>query len=109
MLRAVVATWSLLLALSFAAPVAVAEPPPVAVAQAESSEQDRARSEVIEPGEVVARGQRRGKGSGFWTSDVPTEDRPYRWAYLGVGIGVAALMGVILLSLIRRAARQRES
>jgi hypothetical protein len=46
--------------------------------------------------------QRRGKGSGFWTSDVPTEDRPYRWTYMIIGLCVVALMGVLVLVVIRR-------
>lgn len=55
-----------------------------------------------EPTGPVAVDQKRGKGSGFWTSDVPTEDRPYRWTYMLIGLSVVAVMGLIVFLLIRR-------
>lgn len=56
----------------------------------------------------VAISQRKGKGSGFWTSDVPTPERPYRWGYMAMGSVVMALMGLLVFVLIRRAARGRD-
>ena len=62
---------------------------------------------AIESGPVAIT-QRKGKGSGFWTSDVPTPDRPYRWGYMGLGAIVMALMGGLVFLLVRRASRQRD-
>ena len=56
----------------------------------------------------VAITQRRGKGSGFWTSDVPTPDRPYRWGYMAMGSAIMLMMGGLVFALIRRASRQRD-
>ncbi len=58
-------------------------------------------------GRPVAIGQRRGKGSGFWGSDVPApEGRPYRWEHMAIGLGVAACMGGLIFYLIRRHGRR---
>ena len=43
--------------------------------------------------------------SGFWTSPIPTEDRPYRWGKLTIGIGVMGLMGVLMWQLVKRTSR----
>jgi len=40
--------------------------------------------------------------SGFWTSNLPAQGGAYRWRLLGVGGGVALLMGAIVLALLRK-------
>jgi len=54
-------------------------------------------------------GYHRGKGSGFWTSDVPAEGHPYRWGMMAIGGGVALLMGLFVIWLIRRNSRRPTS
>lgn len=77
-------------------PASVAEPAPVGAAAAP------APAPVADPGGPAAVDQKRGKGSGFWTSDVPTEGRPYRWTYMLIGLGVISMMGLFMFWLIRR-------
>ncbi|HUH03992.1 MAG TPA: hypothetical protein VML75_18475 [Kofleriaceae bacterium] len=55
-----------------------------------------------DPSGPAAVDQKRGKGSGFWTSDVPTEGRPYRWTYMLIGLAVISMMGLFMFWLIRR-------
>ena len=45
--------------------------------------------------------------SGFWTSPYPTEDRPYRWGKLTIGLGVMGLMGVLMWQLVKRTPRRK--
>ena len=40
--------------------------------------------------------------SGFWTSNRPAVGGAYRWRLLGIGGGVALLMGALVLYLVRR-------
>lgn len=50
----------------------------------------------------AASSPRRGKGSGFWTSDVPADGDKYRYKMMGLGaIGFLA-MGFFLFWLIRK-------
>jgi len=92
--------------------------PAVAAAQtaAETASQQQADEaqiqQQVKSGQVVegkfATAPRSRRGSGFWTSNVPTPNHPYRWKYMAVGLGICALMGLLVLTLIRRAARQRD-
>jgi hypothetical protein len=45
--------------------------------------------------------------SGFWTSNRPAEGGAYRWRLLGIGVGVAAIMGFVVVRTIRRHAPPR--
>ncbi|HTR52250.1 MAG TPA: hypothetical protein VMJ10_16160 [Kofleriaceae bacterium] len=40
--------------------------------------------------------------SGFWTSNRPAVGGAYRWRLLGIGGGVALLMGALIVHLVRR-------
>jgi hypothetical protein len=41
--------------------------------------------------------------SGFWTSNRPAENGSYRYRLLGIGIGIAGIMGLVMIRLIRKA------
>ena len=45
------------------------------------------------------------KPSGFWTSNRPAVGGAYRYRMLLIGVGIAAIMGTIMLLVIRRNAR----
>jgi len=45
--------------------------------------------------------------SGFWTSTRPAVGGAYRWRLLCIGVGLAALTGFGMLTLVRRANAQR--
>lgn len=45
--------------------------------------------------------------SGFWTSNRPSVGGAYRWRLLGLGVVVAAIAGVTMLRLVKRANAQR--
>lgn len=48
----------------------------------------------------------RERPSGFWTSNRPAKE-PYRWRLLAIGAGIAAISGVVMWRLVRRASRDR--
>jgi hypothetical protein len=50
----------------------------------------------------AASSPRRGKGSGFWTSDVPAQGNKYRYGMMGVGALVFILMGLFVIHLLRK-------
>lgn len=45
--------------------------------------------------------------SGFWTSTRPAVGGAYRWRLLGIGVALAAVTGLGMLKLVRRANAQR--
>lgn len=45
--------------------------------------------------------------SGFWTSTRPAVGGAYRWRLLAVGVGLAALTGLGMWRLVKRANAQR--
>ncbi|HEY1555664.1 MAG TPA: hypothetical protein VGF94_12590 [Kofleriaceae bacterium] len=45
--------------------------------------------------------------SGFWTSNLPARGGAYRWRLLGIGAGIALLMGALVLRSIKRANAER--
>ncbi len=105
----------LVLAFGVVAPgVAMAQSAPQgAEAEAKAQQDDQAQiDQQVKSGQVVkgkfATAPRGRRGSGFWTSNVPTPNHPYRWKYMAVGMGVCSAMGVLVLVLIRRAIHQRE-
>ena len=51
--------------------------------------------------------QRRGKGSGFWTSDVPAVGGAYRYRHMLIGIGVLMCMLLFTRWIVRRNVRNR--
>ncbi|HUS28828.1 MAG TPA: hypothetical protein VMZ53_09965 [Kofleriaceae bacterium] len=46
--------------------------------------------------------QERPGRSGFWTSPYPAKHGAYRWRLLGVGVVILAIMGALMVWLIRR-------
>ena len=46
------------------------------------------------------------KPSGFWTSNRPAVGGAYRYRMMGVGIGIAAIMGTIMIVVIKRNGRR---
>jgi hypothetical protein len=47
--------------------------------------------------------------SGFWTSNAPAIGGAYKYRLLGIGVVVAAIMGFVIVRLIRRANAERVS
>ena len=47
--------------------------------------------------------------SGFWTSNRPAVGGAYRWRLLGIGVAIAAITGLGMLRLVRRASAERAS
>ncbi|MEO8705115.1 MAG: hypothetical protein ABI867_33990 [Kofleriaceae bacterium] len=47
----------------------------------------------------------RERTSGFWTSNRPAENGAYRWRLLGIGLGLMAITGFVMVRLVRRANR----
>ncbi len=47
------------------------------------------------------------KPSGFWTSTRPAVGGAYRWRLLGLGVGLVAVTGFVMLRLVKRANAQR--
>ena len=45
--------------------------------------------------------------SGFWTSNRPAVGGAYRWRLLGLGVVIAAITGVGMLRLVKRANAER--
>jgi hypothetical protein len=45
--------------------------------------------------------------SGFWTSNRPAENGAYRYRLLGIGVGLAGIMGFVMWRLMRRANAER--
>ena len=41
--------------------------------------------------------------SGFWTSNRPAIGGSYRYRLLGIGVGIAGIMGLVMIRLIRKA------
>lgn len=106
LLRVIVLTGTLCLA--GLSPSIAAEPAPPVAPGAQTTSGPPLNQPGAEPTERPGGGfgQRRGKGSGFWTSDVPSDDHPYRWGMMAVGGGVALMMLLVILVLIRRHARR---
>ena len=46
------------------------------------------------------------KPSGFWTSNRPAIGGAYRYRLLLIGVGIAAIMGTVIIVVIRRARRE---
>jgi hypothetical protein len=44
--------------------------------------------------------------SGFWTSNRPAEGGAYRYRLLLIGVGVAAVTGLLMWRLVRRSANR---
>lgn len=89
--------------------VALAQAPAPSAAQ--QTDEAKVFEQQLKSGQVIkgeyAEAPRSPRGSGFWTSNVPTPNHPYRWSYMAVGMGICAVMGLFVFTLIRRAARQR--
>jgi hypothetical protein len=98
MLRAVVLAVMLLAGTPAALAVEPVAPPTPAPAPGEVQEPVTDRP--------IVRGQRRGKGSGFWTSDVPADDHPYRWGHMAVGAAVGLAMLGLVIYLVRKHGRR---
>ena len=49
------------------------------------------------------------KPSGFWGSGRPAQGGAYRWRMLGIGVALLGGTGLLMIRLVRRAARERNS
>jgi len=47
--------------------------------------------------------------SGFWTSNRPAVNGEYRWRLLGIGVVLAALTGVLMVRMLKRANAHRRA
>ncbi len=99
------------LVLGVAAPGVAMAQAAAAPTSAQQSDEAKVFEQQLKSGQVIkgeyAEAPRSPRGSGFWTSNVPTPNHPYRWSYMAVGLGICAVMGLFVFTLIRRAARQR--
>ena len=46
------------------------------------------------------------KPSGFWTSNEPAKNGAYRYRMMLIGIGIAAIMGTVIVVVIKKNARR---
>ena len=65
----------------------------------------------VDPSVLTDTGMRRPeilheKPSGFWTSNKPAVGGAYRYRLLLLGVGVAAIMGTVIVLVIRRSGRR---
>jgi hypothetical protein len=78
-----------------AAPARAAEPAAPTVDPALLSERHMRQPEILHE-----------KPSGFWTSNRPATGGAYRYTLLLMGVAITAVMGTIIVVVIRRSARR---
>lgn len=89
-----------------AAPTAAAEQAPAAAApDAPGAMQMRQRADG-RPSVMPEPVRLRQKPSGFWTSGRPAVGGAYRYRLLGIGVGIVALMIVLVVWVVRRQPRR---
>jgi len=59
-------------------------------------------------GEDGTSDQMEGGRSGFWTSRAPAKGGAYRWRLLGIGVGLLAVTGFVMLRLVKKANNDRD-